>query len=63
MAAIFPFNTPLNLACHKVGPALAARIVAYREQHGRFHRVDELDAVSGLGPASVEKLKPYIRIE
>jgi acyl-CoA reductase-like NAD-dependent aldehyde dehydrogenase len=24
VAAIFPFNTPLNLACHKLGPALAA---------------------------------------
>jgi acyl-CoA reductase-like NAD-dependent aldehyde dehydrogenase len=24
VAAIYPFNTPLNLACHKVGPALAA---------------------------------------
>jgi acyl-CoA reductase-like NAD-dependent aldehyde dehydrogenase len=24
VAAIYPFNTPLNLACHKLGPALAA---------------------------------------
>ncbi len=45
-----------------VGPALAARIVAYRESRGRFRRVEELEAVQGLGPATVEKLKPYLRI-
>lgn len=45
-----------------LGPALAARIVAYREGRGRFRRVEELEAVPGLGPATVEKLKPYLRI-
>jgi len=32
-----------------VGPALAQRILAWREQHGRFARVDQLREVSGIG--------------
>jgi len=32
-----------------IGPVLAQRIVAYREQNGPFTSVDDLDAVSGIG--------------
>jgi competence protein ComEA len=34
-----------------VGPVLAQRIVAYREQHGPFASVEALDSVTGVGPA------------
>lgn len=40
-----------------VGPVLAARIVAYREEHGPFASVDALDAVSGVGPAVLAGLR------
>lgn len=43
-----------------VGPALAARIVAAREAIGRFHSVDDLDRVRGLGRAKVERLRPLV---
>lgn len=39
-----------------VGPVLAERIVAYREQHGPFASVTALGAVTGFGPAIVAGL-------
>lgn len=39
-----------------IGPALAARIVADREQNGPFRSVDELDRVIGVGPATVRRV-------
>jgi len=37
-----------------IGEALAARIVAYREEHGPFASLDDLTNVSGIGPATVD---------
>ena len=42
-----------------VGPALAGRIIAFREANGPFEKVDELAAVQGIGDKSLEKLRPY----
>ncbi len=36
-----------------IGPALAAAIVARREEHGPFSSVDELLAVPGIGPSKL----------
>lgn len=43
-----------------VGPALAGRIIAFREANGPFENVDELTAVQGIGDKSLEKLRPYV---
>lgn len=40
-----------------IGPALAARIVAYREEHGPYRSIDDLARVRGIGPATVERLR------
>lgn len=40
-----------------VGPAKAKAIITYREAHGNFKSLDELDNVKGFGKTSVEKLK------
>ena len=45
-----------------VGASIALRIVQDREQNGPFANVGELVRVSGLGPRSVEKLQPYLRV-
>lgn len=37
-----------------VGPALAARIIAWRDENGPFRSVDELLAVSGIGERTLE---------
>ena len=44
-----------------IGPVLAARIVEHRRVHGRFHHVDELLLVHGIGPRLLEKLRPWLR--
>lgn len=43
-----------------VGPALAARIIAWRDAHGGFASVDALDDVPGIGPARMEALRPHL---
>ena len=43
-----------------VGEALAGRIIRYREEHGPFQSLDELDEISGIGPKTIEKLRPWL---
>ena len=45
-----------------VGPALAARIVAHREQNGSFQKAEDLLLVRGIGEKSFERLKPYVGV-
>jgi competence protein ComEA len=45
-----------------VGPTIAGRIVAYREEHGPFSTVEELQNVSGIGPATLERLRPHVAV-
>ncbi|MGI6576069.1 MAG: helix-hairpin-helix domain-containing protein [bacterium] len=43
-----------------IGPALASRIITYRETNGPFRRVDELKKVSGIGDVRFEELKDLV---
>jgi competence protein ComEA len=43
-----------------VGPVTAEKIVAYRQQHGAFRSVDELDAISGIGPSRIADLRGLV---
>ena len=45
-----------------IGPVLAASIVAYRTEHGPFASVDQLDEVSGIGPATLEDLRSQVTV-
>jgi competence protein ComEA len=45
-----------------VGPVTAGRIIAWRTQHQRFTRVEELGEVPGIGPKLVERLRPLVRV-
>ena len=47
----------------EIGPALAGRIVAYRDQNGPFAEVEQLDAVQGIGPRILEKLRPLLTVK
>jgi len=40
-----------------VGPAIASRIVAWREENGPFRSVDELGAVSGIGEKTLDGMR------
>ncbi|MBD7994207.1 ComEA family DNA-binding protein [Arthrobacter sp. Sa2CUA1] len=46
----------------RVGPVLAARIVAWRTDHGRFTRPEDLDAVPGIGEAMLAALLPLVTV-
>ena len=39
-----------------VGPAIAVRIIEYRDRHGPFRSADDLQGVSGIGPKTLEKM-------
>lgn len=43
-----------------IGSALAQRIIAYREEIGKFYTIYELEAVSGIGDKKIEILKGLI---
>jgi competence protein ComEA len=45
-----------------IGPTLAARIVQWREQNGRFTAVDELLEVSGIGPAKYDAIAGLVTL-
>lgn len=45
-----------------VGPVLAERIVAWRDDHGAYPSVDALDAVSGIGPKMLAGLRDLVRV-
>jgi competence ComEA-like helix-hairpin-helix protein len=44
----------------RVGPALAQRIVAWRERHGPFGGLERLDSVPGIGPKLLDALRPVV---
>ena len=46
-----------------IGPVLAERIIAYREQHGDFLLPEDLLNVEGIGQATLEELREYITVE
>lgn len=45
-----------------IGPALAARIVAFRDANGPFSSVDELADVSGITASRLDKILPFVTV-
>ncbi len=45
-----------------IGPSLAASIITYRQEHGPFASIEEIQNVSGIGPAKFEKIKALITV-
>lgn len=43
-----------------IGRSYARRIVAYRDGHGRFSRIDDIMHVSGIGPKKFRALRPFV---
>lgn len=44
----------------RIGPAMAQRIIDWRETNGPLSSVDDLLAVSGIGTKTVEALRPLV---
>ena len=43
-----------------IGPARAAAIIERREEQGPFRNLDDLQKVSGIGPATIRDLQPLV---
>lgn len=43
-----------------VGPAIAGRIIDWREKHGGFQTVEDALAIPGIGPATLEKIRAQV---
>jgi len=46
-----------------VGEVLARAIVRERDANGLFRSVDDLRRVHGVGPATIDRLRPYVRVD
>lgn len=45
-----------------IGPVTADKIVAWRTEHQRFSRVEELQEVDGIGPKTYAQIAPHVRV-
>ena len=68
--AYFDYPLNINTASQEafetlpgIGPAKAAEIIAYREQHGNFSTIDDLLNVPGIGPATLDSIRDCLIIE
>ena len=46
-----------------IGPAIAQRIIDYREKVGKFTRIEDITEVSGIGEATFAKIKDLIVVQ
>lgn len=49
-------------ALPRIGPALAERIISWREENGRFHSVDDLLSVPGIGEKLLAGIRDAVRV-
>lgn len=46
-----------------IGPALSERIIEYREEHGPFHRIEDIMNVSGIAEGRFDQIKDLITVK
>jgi len=46
-----------------LGPARAQSIEDYRRQHGAFHSVDDVRKVPGIGPKTLDRIRPWLFVD
>lgn len=73
LSSALAFAAPVNVntagpeaiaaSMNGIGSKKAEAIVAYREAHGPFKRVEDLAQVKGIGTATIEKNRDNIRLQ
>jgi len=56
-------NREMLMTLPGIGPVTADRILEYRNIHGPFNEIDSLVLVRGIGPKTLEKMKPYLQLD
>lgn len=46
-----------------VGEAIASRIIEYRQQNGKFSKIEDLQNVKGIGDAKFNNMKEYVMVQ
>lgn len=46
-----------------IGPSYSKRIIEYRIENGGFNSVEEITNIRGIGPKTLEKLRPIVTID
>ncbi|MGB7848746.1 MAG: helix-hairpin-helix domain-containing protein [Candidatus Acidiferrum sp.] len=45
-----------------IGPVTAEKILQMRKSYGAFKKVDDLEAIRGIGPKRLEKMRKYLTV-
>lgn len=53
----------LDEALPGIGPSKAEVIISYRNKHGPFKSLDDLDNVPGIGPKILERISDTVKFE
>ncbi|MCS5714376.1 ComEA family DNA-binding protein [Herbiconiux sp. CPCC 205716] len=65
MPALVNLNTATEIdldTLPRIGPSMAARIIAYRDANGPFTSIDDLLQVPGIGDKTLESLRPLLTL-
>ncbi len=70
-ATVAAAETPVNIntasaeeleSLPHIGPTRAEQIIAYREENGPFAHIEDIQNISGIGPATYQDLAPLITV-
>jgi competence protein ComEA len=56
-------DIPLLITLPGIGEAKAGAIVNYRVENGPFKKISDINKVSGIGPATYQKLEELICVD
>ena len=46
-----------------IGPSLASKIIEYREENGKFKKIEDIQNVKGIGDAKYDGIKDEITVK